>query len=1043
MVRVVNHALLRTAYLLILSGVAIWFAESLRPVSMIASAVLAITGLLFSTRHICPRFTIEQYAWGQAVVVTTSILAFGSNDSSANNFQFLITAFSIVAMAAFASRHAWIPLSGYVVYSTTLLFDTFVSAPVNLGYQLDYAMRGVVLGGFVLLVVTLLKQRIDVRLGEQKTLQSLGRALLLCSIFPALMLPLQLSLEDTMSAIIPDTMMGFLLMSGLGLLFYRRKTLSDSARWGITLFYGIGFVVSLSNVGGLALPVVFLTIPIAFALVGRVYAIGISLAVVMLPLSLSQLSLFDLSSDRAFQALFAGFVIVGLFVYLAERDKTLDQLMPSSLLAQKLFWVRYGQINALCYVLFVVAMAPLLEEVYVSQRSQFAETLLLPTVVGLVLFQFLGFFAGRSAVEREAMLDAQERQKQSINDLQSAQQQLDRVASNANIVFLRIDLKTDLITSNRLWRERWDFSEGQQISFAHFKTMMSPKVEKIFADHIDKVTKSKTACEVTFESKLKGPNWARLYFSPELDQCGEVVGIEITNVDITKEVQAKQELAAANTELSQTLERQREMFAVIGHELRTPVASIDMLLQDEETTSDQKLDMISEITRGLLGVLDDLRVVVSPERVLKVSNEAVSPRKLIMRTLGPMTGLLEKGGLKLNLDLEESAEQCEFNAQALRRLVNNLVKNAVVHAQASNIWIQLRRSPEESYSQTYRLTVEDDGIGVSEAFEEHLFSAFSRGNTKADGTGLGLHICRELAGLLNGTIKYAASPRGGAAFIVEFTLDLAIPKKRLKQSSDMAENPATKGAIAVAQRSVGSMKGLKVLVAEDEQLLRILTAKQLSKMGAEVVACEDGSAALKAFRSADFDLVLTDIMMPVMDGYGLTRALRQEGYQGPIFGVTAAVVGDETQRLLDAGANLVLEKPLRSARLEQACADFESLKPSAPRVIVVDDDPVTLTYIKMRLSERHVDCVCFENEAEAFEALRSEHFDAIVLDVHLRNRNALDLMPHIRSVSSAPVLFVTADESEQTRERVGQIKDALFFLKSDLNKLTEFLEVAV
>lgn len=120
------------------------------------------------------------------------------------------------------------------------------------------------------------------------------------------------------------------------------------------------------------------------------------------------------------------------------------------------------------------------------------------------------------------------------------------------------------------------------------------------------------------------------------------MGIEITNVDITKEVLAKQELAAANAELNQTLERQREMFAVIGHELRTPVASIDMLLRDDETTPDQKLGMIGEINQGLLGVLDDLRVVVSPERVNKVSNEVVSPKKLIMRTLGPMASLLQK-----------------------------------------------------------------------------------------------------------------------------------------------------------------------------------------------------------------------------------------------------------------------------------------------------------------------------------------------------------------------------------------------------------------
>lgn len=1039
----IDHALLRAAHLLLLAGIALWFLDAGLGPSTVASAIFALAGLFLSVGTLRQRLSGGLYSWVQALIVTGAVLTLDLDGWGTGSSQFLITAISVLAMAAFAGAAFWVPIIGYIIYSAGLFVLTVQSEPTNLGYQIDFAVRGVVLGGFLLLVTHTWKQRIKGLCTERESVRSFGRALLLSALFPGVMLPLQLSLEAPTPGIVRDTLMGFLMLAGLGLFFYRRQKLSGAVRWGITLLYSIGFIVSLINVGSLALPVVFLSVPIAFMLMGRVYAIGISLAVVMLPLSLSQIHLFDLPAERALQALYAGVVIVGLLAYLGERIKSSEQLLPRGLLFERDFWIRFSQVNALFYVLFLVAMAPLLEEVYISQQSQFAESLLLPTGVAVMLSLFLGFLAGRSAVEHQTLRDVREKQQESIDALLAAQNRLDRVATNANVVFLNIDIKTDLITSNSLWRERWNFAEGEQVRFADFKAMMSPQAGKIFKDAIDKVLRTKAACEVTFESQRKGPNWARLHFSPQLDKFDEVVGIEITNVDITKEVLAKQELAAANAELNQTLERQREMFAVIGHELRTPVASIDMLLRDDETTPDQKLGMIGEINQGLLGVLDDLRVVVSPERVNKVSNEVVSPKKLIMRTLGPMASLLQKGGIKLNLDLGDSTQAFEFNAQALRRLVNNLVKNAVVHAGADNIWIRLESLPHQSYSQSFLLTIEDDGKGVSKQFEDQMFKAFSRGETDADGTGLGLHICKELAQLLRGTIKYQPSPKGGAAFVVEFTLDLAIPEKQLNHKAASVEAGVPEAASKASKSFDLSMKGLRVLVAEDEQLLRMLTTKQLVKKGAQVVACEDGSAALKAYRAGEFDLVLTDIMMPVMDGYGLTQALRQEGYQGPIFGVTAAVVGDETQRLLDAGANLVMEKPLRSAKLEQACSDFESLKPRVPRAIVVDDDPVTLTHLSMKLSEMGVECICYEHETEAFAALRSEHFDAIILDVHLRDRSALDLVPHIRSVTSAPVLFVTADESAETRKRVEQIKDALIFLKSDIGKLTEYIQEAV
>jgi len=404
----------------------------------------------------------------------------------------------------------------------------------------------------------------------------------------------------------------------------------------------------------------------------------------------------------------------------------------------------------------------------------------------------------------------------------------------------------------------------------------------------------------------------RITVIPEIDSSDQVIAVEITNVDISAEIRAQEQLKAVNADLENTLERQQQMFAVIGHELRTPVASIEMLIADSELTADQKLKNIDEISSSMLGVLEDLRVIVVPERAIEAKSETVSPQAVIQRTLGPLTGLVKKAGISLHIELDPQEHKCQFNAQALRRLLTNLVRNALLHSKGRNIWVKysLDKVPE-AYHQCATLIVEDDGKGIGTAAEGKLFEAFYRGDSDADGTGLGLYICAELAQILGGSIEYTRRPGGGSTFTV---------KTKLPLHSDSEPKTCTPSDAL-------NLKGLRVLIAEDEALLRMLTTKQLNKVGAEVTACENGRKALDTFETGDFHLILTDIMMPELNGYGLTKALRERGYTGPILGITAAVVGKETEELKQAGADVVMSKPFRIGDFEKVLQTLDNLPP--------------------------------------------------------------------------------------------------------------------
>ena len=415
------------------------------------------------------------------------------------------------------------------------------------------------------------------------------------------------------------------------------------------------------------------------------------------------------------------------------------------------------------------------------------------------------------------------------------------------------------------------------------------------------------------------------------------------------------ESKALVSELESQRERQRQMFAVIGHELRTPAATLQMLLADQGVGAMQPHGKaIDETTAHLLAVLNDLRSVVRSEgsdigeividRISAVVDRAITPLKPLFNerrvaTCVSLTGLS---------DIELSG-----NFQALRQIVTNLTKNAALYSGGSDIWVSIDATLLEEQMVQLCLKVEDNGEGVSESLKSQMFTPFTRGKSSHDGTGLGLFICRDLARQMGGDLSYTDREKGGACFMVNIMFNLptrhADSKPHTKplenqvesilQSHPLAASPyngasASRVNQADIQKSAASntrpLKGKpnqtaeskskpledkSVLIAEDNMMIRMLTRKLLENLGAEVVESNNGILALKQFNDKRFDLVISDIFMPELDGYGLCHAIRSHDMNIPIIGVTAATLGEEVDSMLTAGANQVISKPINSETL--------------------------------------------------------------------------------------------------------------------------------
>ena len=271
------------------------------------------------------------------------------------------------------------------------------------------------------------------------------------------------------------------------------------------------------------------------------------------------------------------------------------------------------------------------------------------------------------------------------------------------------------------------------------------------------------------------------------------------------------------------------------------------------------------------------------------------PARLIERAINPLKPLLQSQGVSLEFSVQATGKY-EFHAQALRQILTNLVKNAAVHSDGARIAV--RFFVEESAAEIFgQLVVEDDGVGIPAHKLSQLMRPFEAGQ-ESMGSGLGLYITSELAKVAKGDLVHSDAPLGGACFTYTFGMNSVVCQR------------------VVQTHEVSSLQGLQILLAEDDVLIGTLTQKQLGAAGAQVTWAKNGKEALEAFQQGSFNVVVTDLMMPELDGLGLIKALRADlGCDLPVIAVTAAVIGEETDELIRSGASDVISKPISVDKL--------------------------------------------------------------------------------------------------------------------------------
>ena len=392
------------------------------------------------------------------------------------------------------------------------------------------------------------------------------------------------------------------------------------------------------------------------------------------------------------------------------------------------------------------------------------------------------------------------------------------------------------------------------------------------------------------------------------------------------------------TEALQTAENankaKTDFLSNMSHDIRTPMNAIigmtSLIRHDAGNKAKvieyaDKIDISSQHLLGIINNVLDMSKIEAGKTVFKYTDFSILDFITELNTI--FHSQIDEKNQTLTIIKENIRHEWVNGDQVhLMQIFSNLVSNAVKYTQEGGK-IQFLVEECETKSSVYakyRFLVSDNGMGMSADFKDTIFDAFTRAESsmtnKIQGTGLGMAITKNLVEAMGGTIDVKSELGQGSCF--EVLIDLRIAEDRFVSSAEQAEKDEPAGNV---------LKGMRFLCAEDNELNAEILMELLKIEGAECTICENGKRVLEAFEQSapgDYDMILMDVQMPVMNGYEATKAIRRSSHELaktiPIIAMTANAFSEDIQHSLAAGMNAHVSKPVEMKVLEKTIRSIKS-----------------------------------------------------------------------------------------------------------------------
>ena len=392
------------------------------------------------------------------------------------------------------------------------------------------------------------------------------------------------------------------------------------------------------------------------------------------------------------------------------------------------------------------------------------------------------------------------------------------------------------------------------------------------------------------------------------------------------------------TEALQTAENankaKTDFLSNMSHDIRTPmnaIIGITSLIRHDAGNKAKvieyadKIDISSQHLLGIINDVLDMSKIEAGKTVFKYSDFSILDLMQELNTIFH-TQIYEKQQTLTIIKENIQHEWVNGDQVHLMQIFSNLLSNAVKYTQEGGkiqFFVEECETKSSVYAK-YRFLVSDNGMGMSADFKDTIFDAFTRAESsltnKIQGTGLGMAITKNLVEAMGGTIDVESELGQGSCF--EVLLDLKIAEDRTVALAAQEETDEQDGNI---------LQGMRFLCAEDNELNAEILTELLKIEGAECTICENGEEILKAFEQSapgDYDMILMDVQMPVMNGYEATKAIRKSSHKLaktiPIIAMTANAFSEDIQHSLAAGMNAHVSKPVEMKVLEKTIRSIKS-----------------------------------------------------------------------------------------------------------------------
>lgn len=390
------------------------------------------------------------------------------------------------------------------------------------------------------------------------------------------------------------------------------------------------------------------------------------------------------------------------------------------------------------------------------------------------------------------------------------------------------------------------------------------------------------------------------------------------------------ELIVAKEKAELASKTKANFLSTVTHELRTPlyaVTGISNMLLDENPKPEQVQHLKSLKFSGdyLLTFINDILQINKIEaNKVDIEPETFNLKKKINNIILALNNSAQDNNVNIHFEYDpELSENFIADQLKISQILINLVGNSIKFTKNGDIWIRVYQIAQKDKTYTLRFEVEDNGIGISQEKQDHMFESFSQGsiqiNRKYGGTGLGLSIVKGLIDILQGTIYVKSELGKGTTFFFEIPLEYTTVEEAVENKTNYFDSVNTEF----------DLTKVKILVVEDNKINQMITKKILTKMGLNCEIVDNGEDAVSKIKANKFDIVLMDIHMPGISGIEATKIVRSFDKELTIYALTAVTIEDKMQEFEEAGFTDIIPKPFKQEEFEKKLYNALSGKATA------------------------------------------------------------------------------------------------------------------